>query len=405
MSSENALTGARAGELEGVDVAAVGVEAIGWRRFLHARPELSFREVETARFVRETLEQIGGLEIGALTPTSVVARLRAPAPGSTVAVRADLDALPIGEETGCEFASVVPGVMHACGHDAHTAIVLGVARVLSELRDRLAGEVRFVFQHAEELPPGGAAELVTAGVMDGVDMIVGAHVLSTLESGKVAVLEGACTGSDDSFRVTIRGRGGHAAAPHEAIDPIAIAAQVMTGLQQIVSRRISPADRVVVSVTQIHGGGDADNVIPETVELGGTIRMQHDASRAPVRHALTEIATGVSAAHGATCDVSFSEGYSAVVNDPRLAAVVRDVAGPDRVTAMEPLMGGEDFSAYLRDAPGCFVFIGAGGPGWFPHHHPRFTIDERAIPLGIEILARTTLRLANDQPAHGRGPA
>lgn len=388
------------GELEGVDVAAVGVEAVGWRRYLHAHPELSFREVETARFVRANLEQIGGLEIDALTPTSVVARLRGSAPGSTVAVRADLDALPIAEETGCEFASVLPGVMHACGHDAHTAIVLGVARVLSELRDRLAGEVRFVFQHAEELPPGGAAELVAAGAMDGVDVIVGAHVRSTLEVGKVAVLDGACTASDDSFRVAIRGRGGHAAAPHETIDPVAIAAQVVMGLQQIVSRRTDPADRVVVSVTQIHGGGDADNVIPETVELGGTIRMQHDALRAPARRALTEIATGVSAAHGATCDVSFSEGYGAVVNDPRVAAVVRDVAGPDRVTAMEPMMGGEDFSAYLRKVPGCFVFIGAGGPEWFPHHHRRFAIDERAIPLGIEILARTALRLAADQGSH-----
>ena len=198
---------------------AVVRDAVAWRRHLHRHPELSFHEHETARFVRETLASFGGLEIQAPTPTSVVARLRGAHPGPTLALRADLDALPIHEASGEEFASEHDGVMHACGHDGHTAIVLATARVLAKRRSELAGEIRFVFQHAEELPPGGGSELVAAGVVDGVDAVIGCHLLSTLELGRVGVLDGCCTSAADSFQVTINGRGGHAAFPHETVDP------------------------------------------------------------------------------------------------------------------------------------------------------------------------------------------
>jgi len=195
-------------------VSEVVADAVAWRRHLHAHPELSFCEQETARFVRETLASFGGLEVECPTPTSVVARLRSGRPGRALALRADMDALPIHEESGVDFASCTDGVMHACGHDGHTAMLLAVARLLLAKRAELRGEIRFLFQHAEELPPGGAAELVAAGVLDGVDAVVGCHLMSTLALGKVAVLDGACTAAADTFSVTIRGRGGHAAFPH-----------------------------------------------------------------------------------------------------------------------------------------------------------------------------------------------
>jgi amidohydrolase len=207
-----------------VNVDEVASQAVAWRRYLHAHPELSFREHETARFVRETLASFGGLEIDRPTPTSVVARLQSGRPGPTLALRADIDALPIQEESGVDFASEGEGVMHACGHDGHTAILLAVARLLIARRAELTGEIRFLFQHAEELPPGGAAELVAAGAVDGVDAMLGCHLISTLEGGKVAVLDGACTASADTFSVTIQGRGGHAAFPHKSVDPIAVSA-------------------------------------------------------------------------------------------------------------------------------------------------------------------------------------
>jgi amidohydrolase len=374
--------------LSNLDAAAA--QAVLWRRHLHARPELSFAEHETARFVRERLEALGGLEIDRPTPTSVVARLRAGRPGPTLALRADLDALPITEESGVEFSSVVPGVMHACGHDGHTAMLLAVAGLLHDRRAELRGEVRFIFQHAEEVPPGGAAELVAAGVLDGVDAVIGAHLFSTLELGKVAAIDGPCTAFADTFSATVRGRGGHAAFPHEAVDPIPIAAQAISSVQQIVSRGTSPLQSAVVSVTRI-AAGTADNVIPDVVELGGTVRAYREDVRLDARDSLARILDGVTAAHRATYELEYLDGYAPVVNDPRLAGLVREAAGADRLCDFEPIMGGEDFSAYLRAAPGCFFFVGAGEAGAFPHHHPRFTLDERALGVGIETFTRAAM--------------
>jgi amidohydrolase len=306
-----------------------------------------------------------------------------------------MDALPIQEESGVDFASRTDGVMHACGHDGHTAMLLAVTRLLVAKRAELSGEVRFLFQHAEEVPPGGAAELVAAGALEGVDGVIGAHLQSTLELGKVAVHDGACTAAADTFSVRIHGRGGHAAFPHETVDPIAVAAQAISSLQHIVSRTTSPLDNVVVSVTRI-AGGNAYNIIPETTEFGGTVRSYRQGTRERTRETIARILEGVTAAHGATYEFDYVDGYAPVVNDQRLAAIVREAAGADRVVGIDPLMAGEDFSAYLRVAPGCFFFIGAGGEGAYPHHHPRFTIDERALPVGIETMMRSTLRYLAD---------
>jgi amidohydrolase len=373
-----------------VNVAEVIDDAIAWRRHLHAHPELSFQERETAAFVRERLQSFEQLDVASPTPTSVVATLRGGRPGRTLALRADMDALPIQEESGVGFASQNDGAMHACGHDGHTAMLLATAQLLTAMRDELPGEVRLVFQHAEELPPGGAAEIVSSGALDGVDAMIGCHLVSTMEVGKVAALEGACTAAADTFSVRIEGRGGHAAFPHTAVDPIAAAAQAISSVQQIVSRETPPHESVVVSVTRI-AGGTADNVIPGSVELGGTVRTYNEELRLRTRDAMERILGGVASAHGATSTFTYVEGYRSVVNDPALTALVRQVAG-ERLVDWTPQMAGEDFSAYLRLAPGCFFFVGAGGDGAFPHHHPRFTIDEGALPIGIETLTQTALR-------------
>lgn len=371
-------------------------QAIAWRRELHANPELSFHEHETARFVEETLRALGQYELERPTPTSVVARLRGDRPGRVLALRADMDALPIDEEADVPFRSRVPGVMHACAHDGHTAMLLAAATILAERRSELAGEVRLVFQHAEELPPGGAQELVAAGVMDGVDLVVGAHLMTGYPAGQVAAQPGPLMAAADSIAIEIRGRGGHAAYPHTTVDPVVVAAHAVTALQQVVAREVDPLDNAVVSVTRVHAG-IADNVIPETVQLGGTVRTFRPETRAAVREAIERVLRGVAEAHGAGYDYTFTEGYAAVVNDADAAALVAEAArreiGGEHVVEVAPIMGGEDFSAYLATVPGVFFFVGAQSveAGPVPHHNPRFVIDESALRTGIGVLARTAL--------------
>jgi len=369
-------------------------QAIAWRRHLHAHPELSFHEVETSRYVEETLQSFDGLELSRPAPTAVVATLRGSRPGRVLALRADMDALPIQEENEVEFASTRPGAMHACGHDGHTAMLLGTAKILCERRAELAGEVRFLFQHAEEKPPGGARQLVDAGVMDGVDLVVGAHLASLKDSGMVACPAGPIAAAADTFSAEVRGSGGHAAAPHKTIDPVVVAAQVVTNLQHLVSRTVDPIESAVVSVTRFHAG-TADNVIPEAVELGGTVRTFDPEIRAALREQLERVFQGVTAAHGATYTLDYADGYAAVVNDAAAAELVeaaaRSALGDDAIMEVEPIMGGEDFSAYLEKAPGAFFWVGAGHEGAVPHHHPRFTIDESALGSGIAVFVRTAL--------------
>jgi amidohydrolase len=364
-------------------------QVIEWRRLLHRNPEPSFEEHETARFVAETLAGFRRLTVERPTPTSVLARLDTGRPGPTVALRADIDALPITEESGVEFASERPGFMHACGHDGHTAMLLGAARELSE-SDLPGGEVRFLFQHAEELAPGGARDMVAAGVMDGVDLVYGCHLWTPLEYGKVAARPGPFMAAADFFRLTITGRGGHAALPHTAIDTIAAAAAVVNELQHIVSRRIDPLQPAVVTVGSLHAG-DAPNVIPGRAELTGTTRSFDPDVRERLPRLIEEVARGVCAAHGAGCELDYQLGYLPVVNDERATALVQDAVG-DALTEIDPIMGGDDFSAFLERAPGCYAFIGAGGE--YPHHHPRFRIDERALAIGTRLhvaVARATL--------------
>jgi amidohydrolase len=371
---------------------------IGWRRKLHANPELSFNEEETAQFVHDTLAGFGGLELSRPTATSVVARLVTGRPGPVLAMRADMDALAITEETGLDFASANTGVMHACGHDGHTAMLLGAAQELVAQRDRLAGEVRFFFQHAEEIFPGGAEEMVQHGVMDGVARVIGAHLWADLEVGKVGVPSGPVTAAPDTFWITIRGKGGHAAIPQQTVDPVAIGAQVVTNLQHIVSRGIDPIDSAVLSITQFHAG-TAHNVIPETAELNGTVRSLDPALRTHIPAQMERIIRGVTEAHGATYEFTYERGYRPVVNDADvtadLAAVVEAVCGAGALAPMRPVMVGEDFSAYQQKAPGTFFFVGAARAidgAVHPHHHPKFDIDERALETGVRVFVEAARR-------------
>lgn len=380
------------------DVAdSVRHQVIEWRRHLHQHPERSFHENQTAQFITDTLATFGGLEITRPTPTSVLARLVGTAPAPVLAIRADIDALPIAERNTHEFVSHNPGTMHACGHDAHTAMLLGAARLLTARREDLAGEVRFIFQHAEELYPGGAEELVRAGVVDGVDMVIGAHIWTPLAVGKVGVRAGPLMAAPDTIRITIRGSGGHAALPHQTVDSIAVAAQVIVNLQHIVARNVDPLEPAVVSITRI-AGGTTHNVIPGEVELEGTVRTFDESLRSRMPELMERVVNGVTAAHGATYTMEYERGYRPVVNDTRAAELLRSAVkravGPQALIDATPSMGGEDFSAYLQRVPGAFFFIGARCEERgivHPHHHDQFDVDERAMDYGTRIFVQAAL--------------
>lgn len=378
---------------------AVKEQVIAWRRYLHEHPELSFHEEKTAQFVYETLQSFGNLEVSRPTKTSVMARLIGSQPGKVLAMRADMDALAITEENTFEFVSKNPGVMHACGHDGHTSMLLGAAKILSGMKEQIKGEVRFLFQHAEEDYPGGAEEMVQAGVMDGVDMVIGTHLWSTMEFGTVGICPGPMMAAPDTFWITVLGKGGHAALPHETIDSIAIAAQVVTNLQHIVSRNTDPLHSLVLSITQFVGG-TTHNVIPGTVEICGTVRSFDKTLRESVPGLMERVIKGITEAHGASYEFKYQFGYRPVINDEEVTRLMEEVVveslGPEWVEHMRPTMGGEDFSAFQQKAPGCFFFVAAGNKEkgiTYPHHHPRFTIDEDALEVGVKMFVNAARKI------------
>ncbi|GED66366.1 N-acyl-L-amino acid amidohydrolase [Brevibacillus reuszeri] len=374
--------------------AEVAEQVVAWRRYLHQHPELSFQEDKTSQYVYETLESFGNLELSRPTKTSIVARLIGSEPGKVLGIRADIDALPIHEENEVPYASSKPGVMHACGHDGHTAMLLGAAKILSGYKDKIKGEVRFIFQHAEELPPGGAAEIVRSGAADGMDSIIGIHLASYLPVGKFGVLYGALTSSTDRFDITIQGKGGHSSQPEMTVDPIVIGASVISHLQQIVSRNVSALDKVVISVTMLNAG-TAYNIIPDTLTITGSTRCFDEEIRKNIPIWIEKIVKGITDAHGASYEFTYSLGYTSVVNDQNVTKLMEDTIrerwGDEDIVFIDPVMPGEDFSEYLKKAPGCFIQLGAGNPekGFtYPHHHPRFDFDEDCLVRGVELFIR-----------------
>jgi amidohydrolase len=375
-------------------------QLVAWRRHLHMHPEVGFGEHQTAAYIEAELRKMPGLTVTRPTATSVLAVLRGGQPGRTLLLRADIDALPITEENTFEFRSRHPGAMHACGHDGHTAILLGVARLLSEQSQEVPGEVRMIFQHAEEIGPGGAEELVMdTALMDGVDVVTGLHLNSQLPAGLVAVKPGAFMAAPDTVHITVRGKGGHGAHPEQTVDPIAVGAQVVTNLQHVVSRNVAALDALVVSITYFQSG-TTHNVIPDTATLMGTVRTFDPELRRRAPELIERIVRGVTEAHGAGYDFRYELGYRPVINTDWVAAQLREIAletvGPDHYQDAQPTMGGEDFSAYLQRAPGAYFNVGSGSDtedSRWPHHHPRFTIDESSLETGVRMLHAAALRL------------
>lgn len=377
---------------------ALAPQLTAWRRHLHMHPELSFEERETARFVAAALAE-AGIAVQRPTPTGVVGVITGGRPGPVIALRADMDALPIQEQNDVGYASRRPGVMHACGHDGHTAILLGTGRVLAGLAGALPGEIRLIFQPAEERPPGGALSLIEAGVLDGVKAAVGLHLWADLPVGKASVRPGHVMANADEFTITVTGQGGHGSQPHRAVDAVVVAAQIVLNLQTIISRRTDPLRPAVISVGTIQAGY-AFNVIAPSAKLTGTVRTFDPETREQVRAEMERVVRHTCAMSGATGAFAFFGGYPAVVNDPAVTAVVaeaaREALGSDALVDMDPSMGGEDFAYFAQRVPACYVFLGAGNPDRgivHPHHHPRFDIDEDALPLGVELLCRAAVRL------------
>ena len=373
-------------------------QVIAWRRDIHAHPEGGFVEFRTARLVADCLSALGLSVRTGVARTGVVADLEAPGKSTRVALRADMDALELTETAETEYRSNTPGLMHACGHDAHTAMLLGVATVLSRMRQSLAHSVRFVFQPAEEHPPGGAVAMVEAGVLEGVNEIYAIHVDSALEAGIFSANAGVAMASTDEFHVVIEGRGGHAASPHLTHDPIVASAGVILALQTIASRRVDPIDPVVLSICQVKAG-TAFNIIPEEVSLCGTVRTLKTETRRQIPKLMEETILGVAAGYGCRATVDFHEQYPVTVNDPRAVERVRTAAArlfPDapHFRRSDPRMGAEDFSYYVQNVPGALVWLGVKNADKgivHPHHHPRFDLDEAALKNGVALLAQLTL--------------
>lgn len=374
-------------------------QVVSWRRHMHRHPELSFKEFDTCAFLEKELRLLPGLVVERATATSLVATLEGGRPGRTLAIRADIDALPIQDQKTCDYASARAGAMHACGHDGHAAMLLGAARLLSQVREQVPGRVKFFFQHAEEQHPGGAQEMVQAGVMRGVDRIISAHVMSTVDTGQVVILDGPALASSDRFVLRILGKGGHAANPDRCIDPVWIGAQVVANLQAVVARNTDPHETLIVSVTRFHAG-EAFNVIPDAAELGGSVRCFKESVREQVPQLMQRIVEGVTAAHGARFELEYIRGYSPVVNDPQVASALRGTVErclPGvRLAVIAPLPNSEDFSAFLKEAPGAYAFIGARSADKgirHPHHHPHFDFDEDALLHGVQLFANAPFAL------------
>ncbi|MFG0213586.1 M20 family metallopeptidase [Brevibacillus porteri] len=373
-------------------------QIISWRRHLHQHPELSFQEEKTPALIAEILRGLHFDEVRtAVGGRGVIGVLRGGRPGKVVALRADFDALPIQDQKEVPYKSTVPGVMHACGHDAHTSQLLGLASVLAAHREQFAGEIRFVFQHAEEENPGGAIQMVQDGAVEGVNAIFGVHLWSMFPVGKVYISAGPLMANTDDFSIEIKGRGGHGAVPEETVDSIVIGSQIVGHLQTIASRNVSPLESVVVTVGTFHGG-DSTNIIADSCRLTGTVRTFLPDVRDRAEQRLTEIAEGTAAMMGGSATVVYDRGYPAVINHEKETAIAQEAAiaafGAGRVESMKPLMGGEDFSYYLEKVPGAYLFVGAGNSeklATYPHHHPRFDIDEDAMLIAGELLGRTAL--------------
>jgi amidohydrolase len=379
-------------------LAEAGDDLVALRRHFHAQPELAFQEVQTAATIAERLTDLG-LEVRErVGKTGVVARLFGTGVGPVVALRADIDGLPIQEQSEAPYASRNSGVMHACGHDGHIAILLTVAKVLSGLRSGFPGEVRFIFQPAEEVAGGAPAMLADGAFHDPrPEACFGLHLWNNLPAGQIGVRAGPLFAHTDEFGIVVNGTGGHGAMPHQTVDPIVVAAHLVTALQTMVSRETSPLAPAVVTVGSIHGG-TAFNIVPPQVELRGTIRTFTDELQAQMKSRLEDLTRGVTSGMRADYEFWYRSACPAVVNDDEATAfalaVAQQVFDPRQVVEPQQTMGGDDMSYFLAEAPGTYFLVGAANPARgidAPHHHPRFDLDESALPVGARLLTEVAL--------------
>ncbi len=371
-------------------------ELVAIRRHLHEHPELSFQEVQTSAFLKQKLEEAGIETRTDYADTGVVGILRGKRPAPVVAIRGDIDALPIEEKTGLPFASKNPGVMHACGHDLHATVAVGAAMILSRLREEIKGTVKFILQPGEEKNPGGASIMIKNGVLrdPDVDVIFGLHSDPRFRVGEIGYRGGIMMAEPDEFYLTIKGKSGHGSAPHLTVDPIVVAAEVILALQKIPSRVMDPYENVVVTVGKI-AGGKTTNVIPDTVELVGTVRTFRRELAEEVEKWMRQFAGGITSAYGADYELKFDYGYPPLVNDEETTQFVveqgKRYLGPEHCHYIDrPSFGGEDFAFYLQHVKGCFFRLGTGNPEkgisayW---HNSEYNVDEDALPVGAGFMA------------------
>ncbi|MEQ6050158.1 M20 family metallopeptidase [Lysinibacillus capsici] len=372
-------------------------EMVGIRRHLHEYPELSFEEVETPSYIATFHRELGHVVREGVGGRGVVAILRGGKPGKTVALRADFDALAIQEENDVPYKSKIAGKMHACGHDGHTATLLGLAKALNAMRDQIEGNVVFIHQHAEEVAPGGAKPMIEDGCLEGVDVIFGTHLWAPTPLGEILVKDGAIMATADKVEITVQGKGGHGAEPHHSIDAVTLASQFVVNAQQLVSRRIDPLKSAVLTIGHFEAINPF-NVIADRVVLAGTIRTFEEEVRIQMEQELEAVLNATCLAFGASYEYRYTRGYPPVYNHQRetefLAQLASTVPGVDQVITCPPFMIGEDFAYYLEKVPGTFFFTGAKKPEWetaYPHHHARFDFDERAMLIAAKTLGKATL--------------
>lgn len=359
------------------------------RRYLHQYPELSGQEYKTSKFIQEKLLTFN-IELLDFDEPSVVGFLKGSKGEKTIALRADIDALPIMEEGDKPYISKVPGVAHACGHDGHVAVLLAVAEWLSQNREKIEHNVVFIFQSSEEMTPSGAKALIDQGVLSNVDSIFGMHLWQGEEKGKIGLTYGSMMASADEFEIIIKGKGGHGAAPHETIDPIYISTYLIQALQSIISRTLNPIHPGVISIGKIESG-TTFNIIPDSAKIYGTVRALTPETVKIMREQIVQLTAGICASFGASGEVNYFLGTPPLVNDLNnskfVEKVIQESFGKEVIKLIEPVMAGEDFSHYLLEKPGSFIFVGMGSEkSNYPHHHPRFDLDEEVFPIAIQLL-------------------
>lgn len=366
------------------------------RRHLHRNPELSFQEENTKKLIEEELRKYGYSDIRTnVGGGGILAILDTGKPGPVIGLRADFDGLAVQEEAEVEFRSTTPGVMHACGHDVHTSGLLSVAKAAKQYEAELVGKLVFIFQHAEELPPGGAKAIVESGELDDLDYIYGLHVHGNVKyTGNIGYHSGYAMAASDSFEIEIKGKGGHAASPHTSIDPTVTAAFLIQQLQTIISRKKDPTEPAVLTIAIFKSGEGAHNVIADKAYIKGTVRTFNPQVQNEIEAEIIKMSQLVCEAHGATATVDYRRGYPAVFNHEKQTALVKDLFtenfGEDSAQDTPPSMGGEDFAYYLQKIPGTFFFVPAGIPEQeinYPHHHGKFTVDERSLLIGAKTFA------------------